>query len=369
MILALALQMPITRRLWQANSGREAATAQFPRQYDCVILRMLLSIAICTRNRALHLAQTLEAMRGLHCPIGATAELMVIDNASTDGTAEAIRGFKHPQIEVRHIVEPHLGLSNARNRAMYEARGECLLFTDDDVRVPPNWIEGMSAPHLAGKADITAGGVTLARHLRRPWMGATHLGYLASTEHTSTEAHPWPVGANMALSRRAMEVVTAFDPELGAGTAYGVGEETLYHAQAEKAGLRTAFEWNVVVEHHFEPERLKRDSFVAFAGKVGRSIAYRQYHWEYAEQPDLQANLKLSQRYLALKRIRYAVSLLQSEGIPLWELALLTEIARLKQLIEEAKRQRNYNQFAPTKLRGTLPHVTSTRGMGGSGVE
>jgi hypothetical protein len=166
-----------------------------------------------------------------------------------------------------------------------------------------------------------------------------------------------------------MEVVPAFDPELGAGTSYGVGEESMYHAQAEKAGQRTAFNWDVAVEHHFEPERLQRESFVAFAGKVGRSTAYRQYHWEHATQRDLHTNLKLARRYLSLKRIRYAIDLLHSEGMPLWELALLTEIARLEQLLEEAKRPRNYEQFAAIKLRGTLPHVVANKSVIGSGVE
>ena len=329
----------------------------------------LISIAICTRNRAEHLAQTLAAMKVLVCPTGAQTELLVIDNGSTDGTADLVKQSRIDGIHIRHVYEATPGLSNARNRALYEAKGDCLLFTDDDVRVGVNWIEDMSRPLLENRADITAGGVTLAPHLRRSWMGASHLGYLASTEHTCTEAHPWPVGANMALSRRVMEKIPFFDPELGAGTAYGVGEETLYHAMAVKAAMRTAFEWQVVAEHHFEANRLTRSSFMGFAGKVGRSLAYRQYHWEHCSTEGLEMSLKIARKHLMLKRIKYAAQLIAKEGIPLWELALLTEIARLEQLQLESNRPHNYAQFALKKTQGILPERGAQASPIGSGVE
>jgi len=48
-----------------------------------------------------------------------------------------------------------------------------LLFSDDAVRFPPDWIVPRIAPIVAGRADAVAGGVRLAPPLLRPWMGST----------------------------------------------------------------------------------------------------------------------------------------------------------------------------------------------------
>jgi glycosyltransferase involved in cell wall biosynthesis len=72
-----------------------------------------LSIAICTRNRAVLLKRTLTALLAQAQP-SARLEVLVVDNDSHDQTADVVRAFA----DVRYVREPQLGIANARNRAL-----------------------------------------------------------------------------------------------------------------------------------------------------------------------------------------------------------------------------------------------------------
>ena len=237
-----------------------------------------VSVIVCTFNRASHLRPTLESLAGLGVPADLPAELLIVDNASTDGTAELARSCRLPNMPVRSISESRRGQSHARNAGMAAARGEIFLFTDDDVRPPRDWIAGICDPIASGRADAVAGGIRLAPHLERPWMGPLHRGMLASTEVMDPRAPHTLVGGNMAFSREVLAKVPAFDPDLGPG-ALGFGDDTLFADQLREAGFRIEAALDVVVEHHFEPTRLGRRSFLDNVRKRGRSSAYLAHHW------------------------------------------------------------------------------------------
>ena len=104
---------------------------------------MNASILIVTRNRASDLAQTLRAMRLVHIPDCLKVELIVIDNGSTDDTCEVVKTCDTGKLPLRYIHEPQVGQSVGRNRGMAESTGDVILFTDDDVRPPPEWVGKM----------------------------------------------------------------------------------------------------------------------------------------------------------------------------------------------------------------------------------
>src|SRR5439155_19997286 len=76
-------------------------------------------------------------------------EVLVIDNNSTDRTRAVVAEFANAHPAPRHVLETQQGLDHARNRAIGEARGEILLFGDDDILVQPDWIAQMVVPLLA----------------------------------------------------------------------------------------------------------------------------------------------------------------------------------------------------------------------------
>ncbi len=104
----------------------------------------MLTVAICTWNRAEMLAKTLEQFRQVLPPAHMRWELLVVNNNSTDHTDSVIAGFE-ALLPITRIWQPEPGLSNARNAAIEHARGDYILWTDDDVLVDPLWIRAYEA--------------------------------------------------------------------------------------------------------------------------------------------------------------------------------------------------------------------------------
>lgn len=229
------------------------------------------SIIVCTRDRADSLQLTLESIGQAKVPPGWEVELLVVDNGSSDATKEVSLSANLPNMPLRYIFEPRKGKGYAYNTGMAEARGQIFLFTDDDVRVPHNWIEGMGRPILEGRADAVQGGVKVAPHLDRPWLTGTLRVWVASVEDP-VNPPAGLVGANMAFGRQALDVTGGFDLRLGPGAA-GFFDDTVFGWAMEKAGQKILYQPAVAVEHHFSPDRLTLGSYINSAQRMAVSHA------------------------------------------------------------------------------------------------
>jgi GT2 family glycosyltransferase len=222
-----------------------------------------VSIVVCTRDRCDHLRGSLHFMGLLEIPPGWDVELLIVDNGSSDATRDVVAALTLQNMHVRYIFEPRKGKGYAYNAGLAAARGRVLLFTDDDVHVPHNWLEGMCSPILDGAADAVQGGVRIAPHLDPPWLTGALRVWVASVEDPKT-APEGLVGANMACGRQAIEMIGGFDPRLGPG-ASGFFDDTVFGWAIEKAGQTIAYRPEVAVEHHFDADRLKLSAFLQSA--------------------------------------------------------------------------------------------------------
>ncbi len=112
-----------------------------------------LSVVICTHNpRPAWIARVLEALRAQTLP-KEQWELIVVDNRSADPLAARLDLAWQPAGRV--VREETLGLTPARLRGIREARGELLVFVDDDNLLDPDFLE--QALRIAAE---------------RPWLGA-----------------------------------------------------------------------------------------------------------------------------------------------------------------------------------------------------
>jgi glycosyltransferase involved in cell wall biosynthesis len=327
---------------------------------------MDVTIVICTYNHCDSLRQTLAALGRVRVPEGLRCELLVVDNASTDGTADLIKNCRLDNLPVRYLHEPRRGQCYARNAGLAAGRGEIFLFTDDDVRTPQDWIEGMCAPLLSGAAHAVAGGVRIAPHLERPWMGWMHRAWLASTDSLDPEDPPAMVGANMAFSRKVLQKVPAFDTELGPG-ASGFHDESLFSFQLKRAGFRIVSAFGVTVEHHFDESRLLRASFLDTARKMGRSSAYMAYHWEHKDVRRPRLELVLARLRLAKWRRQRRRECSGVEGMPEWEMFLCKELHFFRSYLAERKRPRNYRKHGLVRVAD--PPVVAAEIRGGGAAE
>lgn len=299
------------------------------------------SIIVCTRNRADDLRKTLESIGRCDVPADLPTELLVVDNGSTDHTQDVVDGAGLKNMPVRCVREPRAGLGRARNRALAEAHGEVFLFTDDDVRVPRNWIQGMCRPLAEGNADAIAGGVIFPPeherllavepfHSRRGWFASTHeIDRLTPTRM---------VGANMAFGRHVLEEILEFDVRLGAG-ALGFYEETLFAWRLLDAGYRIAGRLDIAVEHHFDLSRVRRRSLLSMARRIGASEAYVDWHWHHVaptRSPQLRRDRNLG---LPVRRELWCFLSSSVEG---WEYCRVRKVAYCEQLRRESSEPRRY---------------------------
>lgn len=194
---------------------------------------MLVTVAICTRDRCRALAQTLQSLTALVVPHALSWEVVVVDNGSRDATAGVIARFANA-LPLRAVIERNVGLSHARNAAIAHARGDYILWIDDDVLVDPGWLRAYHEafrewPHAAffggPIAPLFEG--TPPSWLRRalPKVGNAYAALDLGAEPVALTGDALPFGANLAL-RAEDQRRFAYDPELGRrGDLLYAGEE------------------------------------------------------------------------------------------------------------------------------------------------
>jgi GT2 family glycosyltransferase len=96
-----------------------------------------VSIIVPTFNGGSRVARCIEAL--LHQDSARKPEILVVDDGSTDNTADVVRAYPC----VRLITQVNSGPAAARNRGALEAHGTVILFTDDDCVPMPEWLEAM----------------------------------------------------------------------------------------------------------------------------------------------------------------------------------------------------------------------------------
>ena len=294
-----------------------------------------VAIIVCTRDRAESLRETLGALGACVVPPDLAAELIVVDNGSSDHTAAVVRETRLPNLPVRSVAEPQPGQVRARNAGLRASTGaDVILFTDDDVRPVRDWIEGMCRPILSGEGDAVAGTVVFPPHYEE-WLARepfrSRRGWFASTDDIDPAAPGRLVGANMAFSRRVVATLGEFDPELGPG-ALGFYDDTVWSWRLRRAGFRlVGAAPGVSIEHHFDRERLTRGALLSMAERMGRSEAWLSYHWEGDPATVPAARRWRARGLLWLYRALTPWRLLQ-KAAPTWELQRAQTRAYLEQL-------------------------------------
>jgi GT2 family glycosyltransferase len=106
----------------------------------CKPFPMDVSVIICTWNNCERLAITLDVISHCIVPSDPTWELVFVNNNSVDETKNITTDYSS-KLPLVYTEEPQQGLSRARNRGIKVATGNLIVFTDDDTKPCPEWIE------------------------------------------------------------------------------------------------------------------------------------------------------------------------------------------------------------------------------------
>lgn len=153
---------------------------------------------------------------------GLRGEIVVVDNASTDATAEIAAG-----LGARVVPEPSRGIGRARNTGAAAARGDLLVFIDADVAFP---LEGVTAVARELRAGRCVGGAIPP--LYQPSKAGTRL--LVSAWALYRRYWGGAQGVTQFCTRDAFVRLGGYRPDLY------MSEDVEFFARLTKLGKRTA---------------------------------------------------------------------------------------------------------------------------------
>ncbi len=109
---------------------------------------MKYSVIIPFYNSEKTLWRCLDSLRAADCP---DAEILLVDDGSSDGGADICRRFDDPRMIL--LQQSHSGVSTARNLGLAHARGEFVLFVDSDDFVEPDYFARLDRLDPEGRYD------------------------------------------------------------------------------------------------------------------------------------------------------------------------------------------------------------------------
>lgn len=258
---------------------------------------IILSVVICTYNRASILADTLASYGKLEEAIDEKIELIVVDNNSSDETSKITFKAGSTISGLRYIHEPRQGLSHARNRGIRESRGNIIAFADDDVFFDRNWAYSIidafervpEAGAIGGKSTPLFDGVS------PEWMRESFLNFYGDTRFGDKErwiefpAHPY--GLNMAFRSKTLEQIGEFNPMLGRNKSSLLSsEETDLFERIHNNGLRTLYVPQAHLFHRIPQERATLQWIASRYYWQGVSDAARMYYGSKQSSIDMLAH-------------------------------------------------------------------------------
>jgi glycosyltransferase involved in cell wall biosynthesis len=221
-----------------------------------------------------------DAVRALgRVRYGGEVEVVVVVDGSTDGTAAALARVESA-FPLRIFEQPNRGPANARNRAAAEARGEILLFIDDDMIATPEMLEEHGRSHREG-ADAVVGDFPVELGSRRGFLSES-IARQEIWERDELILSPFEVfSGHISVKRSAFEAVGRFDEEYTANGKYGnedidFGQRLLRHGYRIRRNPKAVCYQRSLVGPH---EYMRRARSVAEA-----DVQFADKHPELAEE-------------------------------------------------------------------------------------
>ena len=240
---------------------------------------MILSIIICSYNRASYIS---DALTSLYCQsAGLNAfEVIIVDNNSTDNTKEVYTAWRQTNTngQFTFISETKQGASFARNTGATIAKGEWVCFMDDDAVATPNYVENI-LKHIHNKPDAVGfGGRIIPKYIpsEPKWMSYYVSSLVGNFDYApiacAFENGKYPLESNMIVKKSVYDQIGGFNVNLpgvvGTLRIGGEGKELFYKILA--LGHIIYYDPAICVHHVVEVKKLTSEYMYRVASGIGR---------------------------------------------------------------------------------------------------
>ncbi|MBU2101345.1 glycosyltransferase family 2 protein [Patescibacteria group bacterium] len=171
---------------------------------------MKLSIVIPAHNEEGYISNCLDSLNRYIVGDPKLLEIIVVDNASTDKTAEIANKFSG----VRVVSEPRKGANYARQKGLEEAKGELIAYLDADTEISADWLYKIYEHFQGPKELICLSGPAYFFDLS-DWHNIameTYYNLVAKPTHTATGY--MVIGSNFVVKKDALEQIGGFDTNI-----------------------------------------------------------------------------------------------------------------------------------------------------------
>jgi glycosyltransferase involved in cell wall biosynthesis len=323
-----------------------------------------ISVIVSTRNRAHYLPEVLQSLAAQECAI--QYEVIVIDNGSTDATPALLDEWCRRDSRFRTAREPRPGLSRGKNAGIRMARASLLLYTDDDMRVHPRWVESYRALFVRHEGEVmVAGGpvVPMPHDLGTwpDWLAQAALvdaGLLDHHEERALKKFEYAWGGNMAVPKLLFEQLGCWNESAGLQADQRVTrmeseffEDTELQDRVRRTGGSSWFCPGAVVYHRVDRQSVTPRRIAATAFARGRND-FCQHALRVWHQMDMVPKRNALQAALAL-----------AESLGQWGLWLiLFRFSRRKGFFERARRAAYASGHSLESLRAGRSRMRIFRG-------
>lgn len=240
----------------------------------------MLTVIICTYNREKYIRPLLESIAA-NTLAKSEYEILLVDNNCKDNTKGVCEDFvqRHSDITFRYVVEPEQGLSAARNCGIREAKGELIVYVDDDAFVDPDYLSAFVQYFNANPEVMALGGPiepyyeTEEPRWMSPYTKALLTGWM--NYGNSPREYPsgrYPGGGNAAYRKEVFDKVGMFNTSLGRkGNLLLASEEKDIFDKMHTLGMKVMYIPDPVLHHCIPQAKLEPDYFKRLTCQIGIS--------------------------------------------------------------------------------------------------
>jgi glycosyltransferase involved in cell wall biosynthesis len=256
-----------------------------------------ISLIIPTYNRAASLKRALESVVNLDYPSD-RYEIIVVDNGSTDATPTVVKEVRNtnPECSLSYVREERLGLHNARHAGVWVAKGNILLFTDDDATFDPGWLRAYEEAFNSHPEMAAAGGPVRPSWETPPpqwlveFMGDVKtfgiLSLIEPYDDFRLNADGIFFGVNMAIRAKVLLEMGGFNPDAFGDAWLGDGETGLIYKLWDHRML-IGYVPDALVYHHIPPERMTVQYLRVRMANQGVCDLYSDFHRAWPNKPSI----------------------------------------------------------------------------------